>query len=208
MMKSTSSLNITEVNRDKAKEITASRLNSSSSRVPSKEEDVLINRISSLLTSYLLSHQPTTRGVLTPHPIEDHETNSNLNDKTISLSDNGINITSNTSDVLDQLSSLGGTDEVNQLLQRIKTVVDNRLSRKTDTNQMRPLQNMNQDLSYIRMRTKSHTRSQKAVGSRPLSYPETSINESDVKHTTSFNNQHKLLLSSKSQSFDEINLSE
>jgi hypothetical protein len=208
MMKSTSSLNITEVNRDKAKEITASRLNSSSSRVPSKEEDVLINRISSLLTSYLLSHQPTTRGVLTPHPIEDHETNSNLNDKTISLSDNGINITSNTSDVLDQLSSLGGTDEVNQLLQRIKTVVDNRLSRKIDTNQMRPLQNMNQDLSYIRMRTKSHTRSQKAVGSRPLSYPETSINESDVKHTTSFNNQHKLLLSSKSQSFDEINLSE
>jgi hypothetical protein len=208
MMKSTSSLNITEVNRDKAKEITASRLNSSSSRVPSKEEDVLINRISSLLTSYLLSHQPTTRGVLTPHPIEDHETNSNLNDKTISLSDNGINITSNTSDVLDQLSSLGGTDEVNQLLQRIKTVVDNRLSRKIDTNQMRPLQNMNQDLSYIRMRTKSHTRSQKAVGSRPLSYPETSLNESDVKHTTSFNNQHKLLLSSKSQSFDEINLSE
>ena len=200
---SSSSSNLTKVDMDKSKKITKSHPNISSFRLTSDAEDVFINRISSLVVNYLSSHQSTMKEAIVSHANDNHETSSNISNKAISSSPSTTKITSNTSDISDRQSSLEVTNEFDKLLQRIKTVVDGRLTRKTVTNQTNPPQ----DLSQVRMGTTRHNRSQKLFATRRLSHQETNIDESDEKPTTSFNNKRQLLLSSKSQSFDGTNLS-
>jgi hypothetical protein len=96
---------------DKSKNVAAIHLHTSSSQLITDQEDALINRISSLLTSYVSSRQSS-------HTHDNHET---LENNTVS------NISNHLSSVID-------TNEFDKLLQSIKTIVDNKLSVKSHNN--------------------------------------------------------------------------
>ncbi len=159
----------------------SSNLSSSSPTI--NDEDALINRISSLLASHLLSRQSAS---ITSHIFHEHETNSNLSDSAISLSNSGTTGPINTSVRSNQSSPSTVINDFDKLLQRIKTAVDNRLSIETNN-----INNNNQQLLAL----------------HAVSCEETHIDDYDIENSTSSNRKHKLDLSSKSQSFDATNLS-
>jgi hypothetical protein len=185
----------------------------SSSPTNINEEDALINRISSLLASHLLSRQSTTIiNSITSHTTHEHETNSNLSDSAISLSNSGTPGAISTPVISNQLSSSIITNDFDKLLQRIKTAVDNRLSIETDNNntnnnRMRPPKNINQNLSYSPIRSTTINRRQQLLALHAVSCQEANTDDYDIEHLRSSNRKHKLDLSSKSQSFDASNLS-
>jgi hypothetical protein len=185
----------------------------SSSPTTTNEEDALINRISSLLASHLLSRQSTTTTSIPSHIAHEHETNSNLSDSAISLSTSGTTGAISTSVTSNQLSSSIVTNDFDKLLQRIKTAVDNRLSIETDNNnnntnnRMRPPKNIHQDLSYSPIRSTTTNRRHQLLALHAVSCQETRTDDYDIEHSTSSNRKNKLDPSSKSQSFDATNLS-
>ncbi len=184
----------------------SSNLSSSSPTI--NEEDALINRISSLLANHLLSRQSTTTQSITSNISHEHETNSNLSDSAISLSNSGTTGPINTTVISNQLSPSIVANDFDKLLQRIKTAVDNRLSiETTNNNRMRPPKNIHHDLSYSPIRTATIHRRQQLLALHAVSCQEPHSDEYDVEHSTSLNNKHSLDLSSKSQSFDATNLS-
>jgi len=180
----------------------------SSSPPTTNEEDALINRISSLLTSHLLSRQSTATISITSNSVHEHETNSNLSDSAISLSTTGTPAPINSVVISNQSSPTIVVNEFNKLLQRIKTAVDNRLSiETTSNNRMRSPQNIHHDLSFTPTRSATINRRQQLLALHAVSCQETHTDEYDVEHSTSSNNKHKLDRLSKSQSFDAANLS-
>ena len=177
----------------------------SSSPSNTNEEDALINRISSLLTSHLLSRQSTTT---TLHAALEHETNSNLSDSAISLSNSATTPATNAAVTSDQSSGSFVTSDFDKLLQRIRTAVDNRLSIETSSqNRMRPPKNNQQDLSLSPIKTATLNRRQQLLALHAVSCQETHTDDYDAEHSTSSSNKYKLGLLSKSQSFDTSNLS-
>jgi len=189
----------------------SSILSSSLSSSPpiTDEEDALINRISSLLVSHLLSRQSATITTsITSNTSHEHETNSNLSDSAISLSNSGTTGAVNTTVISNYSSSSIVANDFDKLLQRIKTVVDNRLSiETTNNNRMGPTKPIHQDLSYSPTRAATINRRQQLLALHAVSCQEAHTDEYDVEHSTSSNNKHKLDPSSKSQSFDATNLS-
>jgi hypothetical protein len=132
------------------------------------QEEALIDSVSSLLTNYLLSQTS-----------DDQD-----------MSDDGIRSGSPTST---QSSSIVEINEFDQLLQRIKAVVDNKLSTKIvkkDQNLTIP-NNRRQHLSTLRNATSQ----------------DASMDEFDAEQLITSTKKHKFDRSSKSQSFDETNLS-
>ena len=191
----------------------SSNLLSSSPTSTNEEEDALINRISSLLASHILSRQTTTTtNLIASHIGHEHETNSNLSDSAISLSTSGTTGAINTPVTSNQLSSSIIANEFDKLLQRIKTSVDNRLSIETDSNnntnnnRMRPPKNINQDFSYSPIRSTANRR-QQLLALHAVSCQESNTYDYDSENSRTSNRKHKLDLSTKSQSFDATNLS-
>ena len=99
------------------------------------------------------------------------------------------------SDVFDQFSSINEYNEVDKLLQRIKKVVDNKLS-------VHPHSSHNSTKT-----TATNNLRQQLLISRTESQQEGTSNEYDIEYPKTVNNRRKLLKSSKSQSFDESNIS-
>jgi hypothetical protein len=186
--------------------ISATLLSSSST---TNEEDALINRISSLLASHLLSRQSSTTPSITSNTAHEHETNSNLSDSAISLSTSGTTAIVTSSAVISNQSSPSiVANEFDKLLQRIKTAVDNRLTIETSSNnRMRSPKNIHQDLSYNPIRATTINRRQQLLALHAVSCQEAHTDDYDLDHSTSSNSKHKLDPSSKSQSFDSTNLS-
>lgn len=191
----------------------SSNLTSSSPTI--NEEDALINRISSLLANHLLSRQTEVSSTsITSH---EHETNSNLSDSAISLSTSATPTTAINSTVLSNQSySSTNTNDFNQLLQRIKTAVDNRLSiERTNYNnnhhhhQMRPPKNLahQQELPSNSIRSATINRRQQLLALHAVSCQEAHTDDYDVEHSNSSNRKHPLDFTSKSQSFDATHLS-
>ena len=187
----------------------SSHLTSSSPAI--NEEDALINRVSSLLANHLLTRQ--TEASSTSITSHEHETNSNLSDSAISLSTSATPAASNSTALSNQSYSSISTNDFDQLLQRIKTAVDNRLSieRTNHTNsshQMRPPRNIaHQDLSSNSIRSATINRRQQLLALHAVSCQEAHTDDYDVEHSISSNRKHPLDFTSKSQSFDATHLS-
>ncbi|CAF3629795.1 unnamed protein product [Rotaria sordida] len=180
-------------------------LSSSSSTI--NEDDALINRISSLLTSHLLSRQSTSTTLITSNISHEHETNSNLSDSAISLSTGGTTGGISSAIIGNQSSPSIVTNDIDKLLQRIKTAVDNRLSIEiSSNNRMRQPKNIHRNLSSSPIRTATINRRQQLLALHAVSCQDSHTDEYDVEHSPSFNNKHKLDFSSKSQSFDATTL--
>ncbi|CAF0976145.1 unnamed protein product [Adineta ricciae] len=183
------------------------------------DEDDLINRISSLLASHLLSRQSTTTTTsITLNTAHEHETNSNLSDSAISLSTTGTTGAVSSVVTSNQLSSAIGTNDFDKLFQRIKTAVDNRLSIETNSNnRMRSLSNTiamnnennhnnNHNSRYNLMRSGTINRRQQLLALHAVSCQEAHTDDYDAEHSPSSNQKHKLDRLSKSQSFDATTL--
>ncbi|CAF4696190.1 unnamed protein product, partial [Rotaria sp. Silwood2] len=171
------------------------------------EDDALINRISSLLTSHLLSRQLTSTTSITPNIIYEHETNSNLSDSAISLSTGGTTGGISSAVTYNQSSPSIDANDIDKLLQRIKTAVDNRLSIEiSSNNRMRQPKYIHRNLSSSPVRTATINRRQQLLALHAVSCQESHTDDYDVEHSTSSNKKHKLDFSSKSQSFDVTTL--
>lgn len=181
----------------------------SSSPITTNEDDALINRISSLLTTYLISRQSTATALITSSNVHEHETNSNLSDSAISLSTGGATGPINSiAAISNSLSSSIVSNEVDKLLKRVKTAVDNRLSIEiTSNNHMNAPKNIQPSLSSSHIKTATINRRQQLFALHAVSCQERPTDDFDVEQSTSSNNKHKLDLSSKSQSFDTSTLS-
>ncbi|CAF4246596.1 unnamed protein product [Rotaria sp. Silwood2] len=173
---------------------------SSSQEATTNQEDALINNISSLLINYFSSQQSTSMSSDT------HDNHKILNNNKISSTP--IAATSNNSDISNQLSSIIKTNDFDKLLQRIKTVVDNSVSMKIQSNDQnfQPTNN-HQNLPCNSTKTTIQRHRQKLFGLRTVSCQETSTNEFNVKHSDSSNNQYELDLLSTLKSLDKANLS-
>jgi len=156
-----------------------------SSQLNNNQEDAFVNRISALLTNYLLYQQSI------PIPSHTNDNHEKLEDSTESLSVLTNEIASDNGDISNQFSSVIETNEFDKLLQRIKTIVDNNLSD-------------HQISSHNSMKTTTTNNFRQQL---VASHREISKDELDVKHLKSSINRHKLIQSSKSQSFDDIKLS-
>lgn len=176
-----------------------------SSSPSTNEEDALINRVSSLLTDYLLSRSSTTPSIYANH-FHEHETNSNLSDSAISLSTSATTSLINPLITSNQSSSSISINDFDQILQRIKTAVDNRLSIETNTktNIMGPTKNIHQDLSYSPIKTAIINRRQQLLALHAVSCQETHTDDYDNEH--SINRRNRFDLTTKSQSFDATHL--
>jgi hypothetical protein len=120
-----------------------------------------------------------------------------MKDSTDSLSSPFSGTESVDGDTLNQFSSIIENEEFDNLIQRIKTVVDNNLS-----------DHQNSSHSSMKPLTTADDLREKSLMSHGISYPEIPTDEFHVQHLKSSINQRKLYLSSKSQSFDGTNLSE
>ncbi|CAF4199918.1 unnamed protein product [Rotaria socialis] len=171
------------------------------------EEDALINNISSLLTTHFLSRQSPSTALTTSSIAHEHETNSNLSDSAISLSTGGTTGAINSSLISNQSSSSIITNEIDKLLQRIKTAVDNRLSIEIiSNNRMRQPQSTYQTLTSTPLRTTASNRRQQLLALHAVSCQDRHTDEYDVEQSSLSNSKHKLHYSSKSQSFDATTL--
>ncbi|CAF2104545.1 unnamed protein product [Rotaria magnacalcarata] len=171
------------------------------------EEDALINSISSLLTSHFLSRQSPSPALTTSSIAHEHETNSNLSDSAISLSTGGTTGAINSSLISNQSSSSIITNEIDKLLQRIKTAVDNRLSIEiSSNNRMHQPQSTYQTLTSTPLRTTASNRRQQLLALHAVSCQDRLTDEYDVEQCSLSNSKHKLDYSSKSQSFDATTL--
>ena len=181
---------------------------SSSPPSNANDEDALINRISSLLTSHLLSRQSATTTMITSQTTHEHETNSNLSDSAISLSTGGTTPGTGGAVISNQFSSSLVTSDFDKLLQRIKTAVDNRLSIEADSNhRMHRPTDCRRDRPFTSQRTATMNRRQHLLALHAVSCHEAHTDDYDTEHTTSANSKHKLDRTYKSQSFDASNLS-
>ena len=182
----------------------------SSSPLPSNtnDEDALINRISSLLTSHLLSRQSATTTMITSTTTHEHETNSNLSDSAISLSTGGTTPGTGGAVISNQSSPSLVTSDFDKLLQRIKTAVDNRLSIEASSHRrMHRPTNSRRDRPFSPQRTATLNRRQHLLALHAVSCHEAHPDDYDTEHTASANSKHKLDRTYKSQSFDASNLS-
>ncbi|CAF4855238.1 unnamed protein product, partial [Rotaria sp. Silwood1] len=171
------------------------------------EDDALVNRISSILTSHLLSRQFTSTTLITSNIAHENETNSNLSDSAISLSTGGTTGGISSAVTYNQLSPSIVANDIDKLLQRIKTAVDNRLSIETNSNnRMRQPKNNHRNLSSSPIRTATNNRRQQLLALHAVSCQERHIDDYDVEHSTPSNNKYNLDFSSKSQSFDATTL--
>lgn len=170
------------------------------------EDDALINNISSLLTNHILSRQSTA--LITSNISNEHETNSNLSDSAISLSTGGTIGAINTSLISNQSSPSIITNELEKLLLRIKTAVDNRLSIENNSNnRMRPPKNTYSNLTSTPLKTGTIKRRQQLLALHAISCQERLTDDYDIEHSSLPNDKHKLDYSYKSQSFDATTLS-
>lgn len=145
------------------------------------QEDAFINRVSTLLTNYLLSQQSTTTT----------STHDKLGDSTESFGSLQSVPGSDDADVFSRSSSIAELNDFDKLLRRIKKTVDNNLS----------------EHQCATKPTVSTGLREKLLKSRTTSQTERSKDELDVERSKSNRNRRKLNHSSKSQSFDETNLS-
>jgi len=178
-----------------------------SSSPSTNEEDALINRVSSLLTDYILSRSSTTTPSNLANQFHEHETNSNLSDSAISLSTSATTSLINPLIGSNQSSHSIPINDFDKLLLRVKTAVDNRLSIETNTkaNLMGPTKHIHQDLSYSPIRSTATNRRQQLLALHAVSCQETHTDDYDSEQ--SINRKNHLNHTTKSQSFDATNLS-
>ncbi|CAF0887544.1 unnamed protein product [Rotaria sp. Silwood1] len=173
----------------------------SSQKTTTDEEDAFVNNISSLLINYLSSQQSTSM------PFDTDDNHKTLVDNKVSSTLTTISVTSNESDLSHQLSSTVKTNDFDELLQRIKITVDNSLSKKSqNNNHMVQVNNHHQKLSYHYTKTTKQHRRQRLFASRTASCEEPSTDNFNIETLDSSNNQYKLDLLLKLQSFGKTDL--
>ena len=205
--------NLTETELNTPTNVTLPHLFSSSdlssSSPTTNEDDMFIDRISSLLTSYLLSRQSSITALITSNTTHERETNSNSSDSAISLSTSTTTTTRGTASAVmsNELSSAIVANEVDKLLQRVKTAVDSRLSVKMNNNsRMDPPKNNENFLSSpLKTETKINRR-QQLLELHAVSCQEEHSDDCSIEQSVLSNHRHHLELSSKSQSLDPASL--
>ncbi|CAF0948774.1 unnamed protein product [Rotaria sordida] len=155
----------------------------SSQEITTNQEDILVDNISSILINYLVSQQSM--------PSNTNDNHKEFDDNKVSLTSTTIKATSNDSDTSNQLLSIVKTNEFDNLLQRIKTIVDNSLSVKIQNNdQVSQATDNHQNLPYNSTKTTiKQKRRQQLFTLRTVSWQETSTNEFNTEHVESSNNK-------------------
>ncbi|CAF3339195.1 unnamed protein product [Rotaria socialis] len=177
------------------------KMKNTSQVTDSHKEDILIYRISSLLLNYLSSLQSTSVTADIDHAPE------TLNDNEALLTAITEAEISNNSNRSDPSSTIVNADQFNHLLGRIQTIVSNNLSTKLRNNKSMFEKTVNpQNRSSNSIKTAIKNRRRQLFASRTISLQETTINEFDVENSESSDKKHKLELTLKSQSFDEMDL--